>query len=105
MIRLVLSTFSDEDSAARTVRALVTEKLAACGTILPGARSIYLWKDVVEDQPEVLVLFKIASANEDLFIRRLAELHPYEVPEIISLPPSGWHEPYARWILESAPTR
>ena len=99
MIRIVFSTFADGDSAAQVVRSLVSEKLAACGTILPGARSIYFWKGVLEDNPEVLVIFKIAAANEEKFICRLDELHPYDVPEIVSIPPSKWNEAYGRWIV------
>ena len=102
MIRIVLSTFADADSAAQAVRSLVSEKLAACGTIIPGARSIYSWKGVVEEAPEVLVLFKIPSANEEHFIRRLAELHPYDVPEIVSILPEKWNEAYGRWVVESS---
>ncbi|MEI6491312.1 MAG: divalent-cation tolerance protein CutA [Verrucomicrobiota bacterium] len=101
MIRIVLSTFADDDSAAQTIRSLVSENLAACGTIIPGARSIYRWKDVVEENPEVLVIFKIATANEEKFLGRLAELHPYDVPEIVSIPPSKWNEAYGRWVVES----
>ena len=104
MIGIVLSTFADGDSAANVVRSLVSEKLAACGTIIPGARSIYSWKGVLEDTPEALVIFKIASANEDEFIRRLGELHPYDVPEIVSIPPSKWNEAYGRWVVDSGTT-
>ncbi|MBE2203504.1 MAG: divalent-cation tolerance protein CutA [Chthoniobacterales bacterium] len=98
MIRIVLSTFADADSAARIVRTLVAEKLAACGTLIPGARSIYAWKGTVEDSPEVLVIFKIASANEQNFFLRLKALHPYETPEIVSLSPTLWEESYGRWV-------
>jgi len=101
MIRIVLSTFADGDSAAQAVRSLVSEKLAACGTIIPGARSIYFWKGVLEDTAEVLVIFKIAAANEGEFIRRLGELHPYDVPEIVSIPPAQWNDAYGRWITEN----
>ena len=99
MIRIVFSTFADGDSAAQVVRSLVSEKLAACGTILPGARSIYFWKGVLEDNPEVLVIFKIAAANEEKFICRLDELHPYDVPEIVSIFPEKWNEAYGRWVV------
>ncbi len=40
-MRIVLATFGSEEDAARVVRILVEEKLAACGTMIPGARSIY----------------------------------------------------------------
>lgn len=99
MIRIVLSTFADAASAEQTVRALVSEKLAACGTLVPGARSIYIWNGTMEDNAEVLVIFKIAAANEGRFIGRLAELHPYEVPEIVSISPGKWNEPYGRWVV------
>ena len=99
MIRIVLTTFADGDSAALAVRALVTEKLAACGTIIPGARSIYIWSGVVEDTPEVLVIFKIAAVNEQGFIKRLGELHPYDVPEIVSISPEQWNEAYGQWVM------
>jgi len=100
MIRVVLTTFSDQETAAKAVRALVSENFAACGTILPGARSIYRWKETIEDSAEVVVLFKIPAAGEDDFIRRLVEIHPYDVPEVISFEPSRVHEAYARWVLE-----
>lgn len=99
MIRVVLTTFSDQETAAHIVRTLVSENFAACGTILPGARSIYRWKETIEDAAEVVVLFKIAAAGEDAFIKRLAEIHPYDVPEVISFEPSCVHEAYARWVL------
>lgn len=102
MIRLVLTTFSDRDVAAQTVRTLVSEKLAACGTILPGARSIYRWNGGLEDSPEVVVIFKIAATNEDRFFERLPQIHPYEVPEVISIAPERWNEAYGRWVLETA---
>ena len=100
MIRMVLTTFSDQGTAAQVVRTLVSENLAACGTILPGARSIYRWKEKIEDTAEVVVLFKIAAADEPLLTKRLVELHPYDVPEVISLEPSHVHEAYARWVLK-----
>ncbi len=31
---------------------------------------------------------------------RVAELHPYEVPEIIVTRVVGGHEPYLQWVLE-----
>ena len=43
MIRLIFTTFANAEDAAKAVRTLVEENVAACGTILPGARSIYRW--------------------------------------------------------------
>lgn len=101
MIRLVLTTFADGETAARIVKTLVSEKWAACGTILPGARSIYLWNGALEENEEAVVLFKIAASNQEAFSRRLTELHPYEVPEILALSPVDWNEAYARWVVSA----
>ena len=98
MLLLVISTFPDEDSAAAAVRALVEEKLAACGTILPGARSIYAWQGKIEDAAEVVVLLKTRSLLYAKLEKRLAKLHPYEVPEIVAWEPGAVSKPYAAWI-------
>jgi len=103
MILLVLSTFPDEESAAVAARTLVEENLAACGTIIPGVRSIYRWQGAIEDAREVLVIFKTPRESEPLLRARLAALHPYEVPEIVGLEPDSIHEPYARWVLSFQP--
>ena len=101
MIRVVLTTFSDEAAAAAAVRKLVDEGLAACGSIVPGARSIYRWKGEIEDAAEVVVIFKSTVAAYAAFELRLRELHPYETPEILAFDPAAAGEAYARWIEES----
>jgi len=100
-IRLILSTFADEASASTVVRALLEERLIACGNIIPGVRSIYRWKGAVESSSEVQVLFKTDQDHAPRCMERLAELHPYEVPEILLLDVEGASAPYAAWIRES----
>ena len=46
---VVLTTCDSEEEAARLARHLVEQRLAACVNILPGARSVYRWKDKIED--------------------------------------------------------
>ena len=68
MIQFVITTLPDESSAAAIVHELVEKKLAACGTIIPSARSIYRWKDSIEDTSEVIVLFKIPATHFSVFL-------------------------------------
>ncbi len=100
MIHLVLTTFANAEDAARVVRQLVEEKLAACGTLFPGARSIYAWQGKIEDTPEVSVMLKTARYPE--LEARLRELHPYETPEIIALDPAAVSCEYAAWVRENS---
>ena len=100
MIRLVFTTFANAEDAARAVRTLVEEKVAACGTILPGARSIYRWKDAIEDTGESLVLLKTSVERFPDLEMRLRAIHPYETPEIVALDPAAVSSDYADWVIQ-----
>jgi periplasmic divalent cation tolerance protein len=99
MIRLVLTTFASAEEAAKAVRLLVEEQLIACGTILPGARSIYRWKDAIEDSAESVVILKTSADGFDALEKRLRAIHPYETPEIIALDPTAVSKDYADWVI------
>lgn len=95
---LVLSSFPDVDTAAQIVRTLVEEKLIACGTIIPGARSIYAWEGKVDDKTEVFVFLKTAASIYAKLEKRLLKLHPYEVPEILAFEAGAAAKSYAAWV-------
>ena len=99
MIRLVLTTFATAEDAAKAVRILVDEQIIACGTILPGGRSIYRWKDAIEDSEEAVVLLKTSAERFAVLEKRLREIHPYETPEIVALDPTAVSKDYADWLL------
>lgn len=98
MVLVVFCTFPDEASAAGIVRTLVEEKLAACGNIIPGVRSIYAWEGRVEDASEVLVVFKTTGAVYAKLEKRLAKLHPHDIPEILALEAGAAARAYAAWV-------
>jgi periplasmic divalent cation tolerance protein len=103
MIHIVLTTFANAEDAAKAVRTLVDEQIIACGTILPGARSIYRWKDAIEDTEESVVLLKTSAERFPALEERLRAIHPYETPEIIALDPTAVSKDYADWIIGSVP--
>jgi periplasmic divalent cation tolerance protein len=98
---VVLVTAPDADVAARLARTLVEEKLAACGNVVPGLRSIYRWKGAVEEASEVLLVLKTARDRLRDLSDRVRALHPYEVPEVVALPIVGGNEEYVDWIIQS----
>jgi periplasmic divalent cation tolerance protein len=100
VIRLLLSTFASSEDAAAVIRKVVEEKLAACGTILPGARSIYVWQGEIEDTAEAMVFFKTTAEKLPALASRVRELHPYDTPEIVSLDPGHVSSKYAAWVEE-----
>lgn len=98
---VVLMTAPDIDQARRIARALVEERLAACCNILGGVESIYRWEGAVETAAEVLAIIKTSNAKFPDLERRIRELHPYDVPEILAMPVIAGSDNYLRWIAES----
>ncbi len=95
---VVLTTVASEEEAVRLVRALLERRLIACGTLLPGARSLYRWQGKLSDEREVVVMLKTRSGQLETLQRAFGELHPYKVPELLALPVSAGLSKYLDWI-------
>ena len=102
--RIVLTTAPDRPTGERIARALVERSLAACVNLVPGLRSIYRWKGAIEEADEVLLVVKTTAARAAELERALAELHPYEVPELVAIEPARVEAKYLAWLVaETAP--
>ena len=95
---VVFSTCSSEDEAVRIGRALVEAQLAACVNILPPIRSIYRWKDAVENAAEWLLIIKTKRELFTPLSAKLRSIHSYEVPEAIAIPIVDGLSDYLDWI-------
>src|SRR5690349_1506134 len=100
-VRIVFVTVPDAEAAERLVTALVEARLAACGNIVPGVVSLYRWNGVVQRDAEVLVLLKTTAARVEALTARIAELHPYEVPEVLSVGVDAGLPAYLAWVAGS----
>lgn len=98
--RFIYITASDEDEARKIGKTLVAERLAACVNIHP-IQSIYRWEGEVEEAGEAAMLVKTRAALVDKVIKRVKELHSYEVPCIVSLSIDKGYPDYLKWIEES----
>lgn len=98
---LVMMTAPDEPVADRLAQALVEEQLAACVTMMPGVRSVYRWQGSVERAEEVQLLVKTTRGGLPALVKRAAQLHPYEVPEVIAVEVAGGLEAYLGWVIDS----
>lgn len=95
---VVLVTAPTAEQAAALARALVDERLAACGNVLAGVRSVYRWEGSVHEDAEALLVLKTTRARFEALRERVIALHPYQVPEVLALPVEAGSAEYLAWI-------
>lgn len=100
-IRVLLMTAPTAQAAGTIVDMLVGERLIACGNITTSMSSIYRWQGNIERAEEVLVIMKTTAALLERVTRRIGELHPYELPEVLALDVVGGSAAYNAWVRES----
>jgi periplasmic divalent cation tolerance protein len=93
--------FSNADEAERIGRSVIEERLAACINILSPIRSVYRWHGQIETSDEVAAILKTSQAEADALITRIAALHSYEVPCIVTWPIEKLLGSYAEWVEEN----
>ncbi len=98
-VRVVLTTAPDA-AAEELAAKLVDERLVACANLIPRVRSIYRWEGTVRRDDEVLLLMKTTVDALDRLRDRLVALHPYDVPEVLVLAPTGGLEAYLSWVRD-----
>ena len=81
---MIWCPFADEESAAKVADRLLDEELIACANILAPMRSLYRWNGERGEGKETGVIFKTDTSILDRTQARLAELHPYDEPAILS---------------------
>jgi periplasmic divalent cation tolerance protein len=97
----VTTTLPDQATAERVAACLVEERLAACAQVLGPVSSTYRWHGQIERATEWYCNLKTTRARSPQLQRRIRELHPYEVPEVIAFPIVGGDADYLQWIEEA----
>ena len=97
---LMLTTLPSREAAQALAREVVQRRLAACAQI-QAVESLYHWQGELCEDAEWRLLLKTTQARQAALAALVADLHPYELPALLSLPVQ-WVEPaFAAWIAES----
>ena len=96
-VRVVFISVPREE-ANKMARALVEKRLAACVNIVPKIESFYWWDESVLKDEEALLIAKTTQQRFDALRAWVVENHPYDLPEIISLPLSDGLSDYIEWV-------
>lgn len=97
-LSIVWMTVPDAETGERIARTLVDERLIACANLLPGVTSVYRWEGAVHAEPELLVIMKTRRDRLARLFERAAELHPYQVPELVAAPLEASLPAYRAWV-------
>ncbi|XP_067825595.1 protein CutA homolog [Heptranchias perlo] len=84
-------------------RTIMEKKLAACVNILPKMFSMYYWDSEITETSEALLVIKTRSSKIHELTEFIRLVHPFEIPEVISLPVDQGNPLYLKWIEEAVP--
>ena len=97
---VVLTTLASEEQAVGLARELLALRLVACVNVVPGVRSLYRFKGVLEDDRECLLVMKTEAGRYGDLESAIRRLHPYEVPEVLALSVEKGSESYLAWVSQ-----
>ena len=78
-----MTTVPDEEEGQKLARQLVMARLAACVTISAASNSYYWWQGKISEEKEYILFIKTQDSLFPELEKKLLQIHPYDVPEII----------------------
>ena len=95
----VVITAPDAEWLTEFTRALVEDRLAACGQIIALVRSVYRWDGQLHDDPEARVALHTRTTLVPEIVQRVNRDHPYDVPCVIAMPVVDGNPAYIEWVV------
>lgn len=96
----ITTTIGTRPDAERIATELVSRRLAGCVQISGPIASTFRWQGKIETAEEWMCLIKTGREQLDAIRSLLAEIHPYEVPELIATPIVDGGEAYLKWLAD-----
>ena len=94
----VYMTAGSFEEAKRIGQILVSQNLAACVNLLENMTSIYIWKDKLEEDQEVVIIAKTRKTLMPKLIETVNSRHSYDCPCILELPIQDGNPDFLSWI-------
>ncbi|RNL85842.1 divalent-cation tolerance protein CutA [Halostreptopolyspora alba] len=100
----VETTTDTRASAGAIARSVIERRLAACAQVVGPITSFFRWENEVQEDEEWMVVLKTAADRLSDLTAHLLEVHPYDVPEVISVPIDGGNPEYLAWLSDETRT-
>jgi periplasmic divalent cation tolerance protein len=88
------------DKSKKIINLLLTKKLAACVNKIKTIESFYWWGNKICNDKETLLVIKTKKILFEKIVKEIKKVHPYKVPEIISIEINNGNKEYLDWIKE-----
>lgn len=99
----ITTTTATREEALRIARALVEQRLAACGQVSGPITSVYWWQGAVETSDEWRCAVKTRATLFARVAAAIGALHSYDVPQIVSVPVAATSTAYGAWLAAEVP--
>lgn len=99
---MVFVTVPGKKESDKITKEVLSKRLCACVNVISGINSSYWWKDKIENSKEILLVIKTIKPKFKTLEKCIKNIHPYEVPEIISLKIDDGSSNYLKWISQYA---
>ena len=97
---MILTTVDDPAKARMIANELVKRRAAACVQIDGPITSVYSWKGELESSVEYRLIIKSSAGNEAAAYAVIQDNHPYDIPQIVTVPIASGYGPYLEWIQQ-----
>ena len=98
---MIISIFPTEEEAQTIAKMLLNNRLVACANIIPKMKSLYWWKNKIQEDEEVFMMLKTKPELELEVINKIKENHSYEIPAIFAISSTEIiNEEYLNWLIE-----
>ncbi|MBW1635717.1 MAG: divalent-cation tolerance protein CutA [Deltaproteobacteria bacterium] len=95
---IISTTFEKKEDGLKVAERFLDERLVACAQLSAPVTSCYHWQGRVTTATEYILSLKTLSVLYEKVEKRLGEVHPYEVPEIVCSDITRVSSEYLAWV-------
>lgn len=99
--RILISTFSDEQSLINLSKTLIVEKKLCACVNYTKINSLYVWESEFKQEEEFIAFFKTTSSCIPTLKAEILAHHPYKLPEIVIIKIDDISSEYLLWIINN----
>ena len=103
-IKIIQTTIDSIKISESISELLVNNNASPCVQIISNVKSVYQWKDKVENSSEILLLIKTIPENVQKCKNIILKYHNYDTPELIVMDGYILEDNYQAWFLDHCRT-